>query len=153
MKRFMRTIKLPQGNKIAKPVFTQSTLKYKQSHPVWHCDRCDKPVVLIESARTGQKYLSNVVIRLRTGKHATWVWHNYYPTFEPHSKTCGTSAVTETTPEVPQVTPPNTIIDGDKKVIVTCGWGVNAHKWETTKSDAIKFRNTCPEHRNKEVKS
>ena len=34
----------------------------------------------------------------------------------------------------------------DKKVIVTCGWGKNAHKWETTKAEAIATRNTCPDH-------
>lgn len=32
-------------------------------------------------------------------------------------------------------------------VKVTCGWGKNAHSWETTKEEAIKHRNTCPQHR------
>ncbi len=34
----------------------------------------------------------------------------------------------------------------NKKVIVTCGWGKDAHKWETTKGEAIAMGNTCPEH-------
>lgn len=36
---------------------------------------------------------------------------------------------------------------GDKNVTVTCGWGKNAHKWVTTKQEAIQHRNTCPSHR------
>lgn len=43
---------------------------------------------------------------------------------------------------------PANITDGDKKFTVTCGWGSASHKWETTKAEAIQFRNTCPEHRN-----
>lgn len=39
------------------------------------------------------------------------------------------------------------INDGDKVVTVTCGRGKNAHKWETTKAEAIAHRNTCPQHR------
>ena len=39
------------------------------------------------------------------------------------------------------------INDGDKKVVVTCGYGSNAHKWETTKGEAIANRNKCPQHR------
>lgn len=34
-----------------------------------------------------------------------------------------------------------------KNVTVTCGWGNQAHKWETTKSEAIAHKNVCPEHR------
>lgn len=37
--------------------------------------------------------------------------------------------------------------DGDKKVVVTCGYGRDAHKWETTKGEAIAARNKCPQHR------
>jgi hypothetical protein len=32
-------------------------------------------------------------------------------------------------------------------VDVTCGWGKEAHKWHTTKGDAMKHKNTCPQHR------
>lgn len=39
------------------------------------------------------------------------------------------------------------ISDGDKKVVVTCGYGQHAHKWETTKGQAIVARNKCPQHR------
>lgn len=39
------------------------------------------------------------------------------------------------------------ITDGDRKFVVTCGWGATSHKWEATKAEAINFRNTCPEHR------
>lgn len=35
------------------------------------------------------------------------------------------------------------------KVIVTCGYGNQTHKWETTKDQAVKFKNCCPEHRSK----
>lgn len=38
------------------------------------------------------------------------------------------------------------IVDLDKPVIVTCGWGKEAHKWETTKGEAIEHK-ACPEHR------
>ena len=34
-----------------------------------------------------------------------------------------------------------------KTIAVTCGWGNQAHKWETTKSEAIAHKNVCPEHR------
>ena len=44
----------------------------------------------------------------------------------------------------PQATAIN---DGDKKVVVTCGYGQHAHKWETTKGQAIVARNKCPQHR------
>lgn len=40
-------------------------------------------------------------------------------------------------------TNPNT----NKLVTVTCGWGNQTHKWETTKQQAIAHRNVCPEHR------
>lgn len=43
--------------------------------------------------------------------------------------------------------PAKTINDGDKAVKVTCGWGKSAHRWETTKGEAIAHRNTCPQHR------
>ena len=43
--------------------------------------------------------------------------------------------------------PAKAINDGDKTVTVTCGWGNNTHKWETTKAQAIASRNTCPQHR------
>lgn len=32
-------------------------------------------------------------------------------------------------------------------VKVTCGWGKNAHSWETTKEEAVRYKNTCPQHR------
>lgn len=35
------------------------------------------------------------------------------------------------------------------KVTVTCGYGTQTHKWETTKDQAVKFNNCCPEHRSK----
>lgn len=35
------------------------------------------------------------------------------------------------------------------KVTVTCGYGTQTHKWETTKDQAVKFKNFCPEHRSK----
>lgn len=35
----------------------------------------------------------------------------------------------------------------NKNVTVTCGWGNQAHKWETTKAEAIAHKNVCPEHR------
>lgn len=35
------------------------------------------------------------------------------------------------------------------KVTVTCGYGNQTHKWETTKTEAVKFKNCCPEHRSK----
>lgn len=38
------------------------------------------------------------------------------------------------------------IVDLDKPVIVTCGYGKEAHKWETTKGEAIEHK-ACPEHR------
>lgn len=34
-----------------------------------------------------------------------------------------------------------------KAFAVTCGWGNKAHKWETTKAEAIAHKNVCPEHR------
>ena len=37
--------------------------------------------------------------------------------------------------------------DGDRKVVVTCGYGKACHKWETTKGEAIANRNKCPQHR------
>lgn len=33
------------------------------------------------------------------------------------------------------------------KVSVTCGWGNQTHKWETTKAEAIAHKNVCPNHR------
>lgn len=33
------------------------------------------------------------------------------------------------------------------KVTVTCGYGTQTHKWETTKDQAVKFKNCCPQHR------
>ncbi len=35
------------------------------------------------------------------------------------------------------------------KVTVTCGYGTQTHKWETTKTEAVKFKNCCPKHRSK----
>lgn len=43
--------------------------------------------------------------------------------------------------------PTAVINDLDKKFMVTCGWGKASHKVEMTKADAIKFRNTCKQHR------
>jgi len=43
--------------------------------------------------------------------------------------------------------PTAVVNDLDKKVMVTCGWGKASHKVEMTKADAIKFRNTCKQHR------
>ena len=34
-----------------------------------------------------------------------------------------------------------------KDVVVTCGYGKAAHKWTTTKDQAIRHKNTCPNHR------
>jgi hypothetical protein len=48
----------------------------------------------------------------------------------------GLSGTLKEVKEIPQV-----------RVSVTCGWGKNCHKWETTLADAIEFRNTCPDHR------
>lgn len=42
---------------------------------------------------------------------------------------------------------PVKVQDGDKAVKVTCGWGKNAHRWETTKGEAIIHKNRCPQHR------
>jgi hypothetical protein len=39
------------------------------------------------------------------------------------------------------------VIDPSKKVTVTCGWGKESHKWETTKAEAIANRNRCEQHR------
>ena len=38
------------------------------------------------------------------------------------------------------------VTDPERIVIVTCGWGNNTHKWETTKAEAIEHK-ACPEHR------
>jgi L-rhamnose isomerase len=35
----------------------------------------------------------------------------------------------------------------ERSVVVTCGRGNATHKWETTKSQAIRHKNTCPDHR------
>lgn len=35
----------------------------------------------------------------------------------------------------------------DRVVVVTCGWGKNAHKWETTVAEAVEYRNCCEIHR------
>jgi hypothetical protein len=35
----------------------------------------------------------------------------------------------------------------DNNVTVTCGWGNQTHKWQTTKSEAVAHGNTCPNHR------
>jgi uncharacterized protein (AIM24 family) len=32
-------------------------------------------------------------------------------------------------------------------VTVTCGWGSSAHKWSTTREEAIAYRNKCEAHR------
>ena len=43
--------------------------------------------------------------------------------------------------------PAAAITDLNKKVTVTCGWGKDSHKWETTKAEAIANRNRCEQHR------
>ena len=58
---------------------------------------------------------------------------------------CHSVKVVNTTKWAPR--PTAVINDFDKKVFVTCGYGKASHKWETTKADAIKFRNTCKQHR------
>jgi len=35
----------------------------------------------------------------------------------------------------------------DRVVVVTCGWGNEAHKWETTVTEAVQNRNRCEIHR------
>ena len=35
----------------------------------------------------------------------------------------------------------------DRVVVVTCGWGKNTHKWETTVAEAVEYRNCCEIHR------
>lgn len=35
----------------------------------------------------------------------------------------------------------------DRVVVVTCGWGKDAHKWETTVAEAVEYRNCCEIHR------
>ena len=42
---------------------------------------------------------------------------------------------------------PITFPDPLREVVVTCGWGKTAHKWETSKWQAMHYRNVCPEHR------
>jgi hypothetical protein len=44
------------------------------------------------------------------------------------------------------VTKKAVVTDPERIVIVTCGWGNNTHKWETTKAEAIEHK-ACPEHR------
>lgn len=42
----------------------------------------------------------------------------------------------------------NTVMsDPNKPLIVTCGWGNNAHSWETTKSEAAANGGKCPKCR------
>lgn len=38
------------------------------------------------------------------------------------------------------------IVDPNRVFVVTCGWGKDAHKWETTKSEAVQYK-ACPDHR------
>jgi len=43
--------------------------------------------------------------------------------------------------------------DIDRQVTVTCGWGNNSHKWETTVLEAALNKSVCPEHRATKVQT